>query len=277
MQLSKQTLYQLAFNVLGVLIALVIVGYIVRSLVFTETEPACAARYPAPHRFALTSNGAQLSAIELQARAGIPEWGVLENAAVVTDASAPTGTALEIKLADVLDTEASGRPANGVDFRWEPPGLASASSACLSYSVWLPDEFRFGDGGVLPGILGSQIVDEADNSTFGTRLLWQGDGRGHFNVASAGRNYRDASGGTFSLPVGRWLRIEQELVLNAPGEANGVGRMWIDGKLAAEDLRLAYRTDAAGRLSGVLADVGYVQPTAEPGVLRLSPFELAWK
>jgi polysaccharide lyase-like protein len=277
MQLSKQTLYQLAFNALGILVALVVVGYIVRSLVFTETEPPCATRYPAPHRFALTAGGTPMSAIELQARAGLPEWGVLENASVVTDASAPTGAALEITLADLPDTEPGGRPANGLDFRWTPSGIAAASSACLTYSVWLPEEFGFGSGGLLPGILGSQIVDEGDNSTFGTRLAWEDDGKGSFNVAAAGLKYRDASGGSFALPTGRWLRIEQELVLNAPGESNGVGRMWIDGRLAAEDLRLAVRTDPVGRIAGVLVDVGYVQPEAAPSVLRLSPFELAWK
>ncbi len=46
-------------------------------------EPACSARYPAPMRFALnTSDGKLLSPIELQARVGLNEWGINENAKV---------------------------------------------------------------------------------------------------------------------------------------------------------------------------------------------------
>ncbi len=36
------------------------------------------------------------------------------------------------------------------------------------------------------------------------------------------------------IPHGRWVRIEQEVVANKPGEADGLARLWIDGKQQAE-------------------------------------------
>lgn len=278
----KATTLNLIFNGVGALIGLIVVGYVAYSALHTETEPPCSERYPPPTRFALqTSGGALLSPIELQARVGLREWGVIENATVVSVAEAPTGAALEVKLANVAGGDSDpARRANGVDFRWSPHGVAPAQAACLSYSVWLPDGFAFNDGGILPGIIGASpaAAGQAEEATrFGVRLQWRADRMGELTIAVPGSHYRPIIQRALPLPTGRWIGVEQEVVLNAPGEANGVVRLWVDGEIKAEDTGVALRTDENARITGVLADIGYLREPAKVGALRLSPFELAWR
>jgi hypothetical protein len=278
--MTSQAKFHLIFNAVGALIGLTIVGYIVYSLTHTETEAACTARYPAPTRLALhMSDGAAMSPIELQARAGSDEWGIHENASVVADA--PGGAALQVKLANVPEVEtASGRAANGIFFRWAPPGIEAAKAACLSYMLWLPDDFEFGDGGLLPGIVGEAQGDESGSGaapTLGARPQWRSAGEAALNVAPPGSGYAPVTQKGFPLPKGRWMRIEQELVLNAPGQSNGIARLWLDGDLQAESTHVVLREDDSAAIRGVLADIGYTRLPAQPGTLRITPFEMAWK
>jgi hypothetical protein len=281
--MSKQTTYNFIFNAVGALIGVTVIGYIAYSLTHTETEPSCSARYPAPLRFSLhTNKGALMSPIELQARVGLNEWGVIGNTKVVEDAQAPGGAALEVKLADVPDTEADrGRPANGVYFRWTPPQVRAASAVCLSYKVWLAEDFPFGTGGTLPGPFGGPPGagaggPEAKNR-FAARPQWRLADEARFDVAATDSGFRPVNQRGFALPKGRWVRIEQELVLNTPGAEDGVARLWLDGVLKAETTRIALRKDAGEMVLGVLAAVGYVRTPDKPGTLRITPFELSWK
>lgn len=281
--MKKSTALFLLFNFVGVLVGLVVVGYVAYSALHTELEPPCSTRYPAPMRFALkTGDGTLLSPIELQARSGPNEWGVIENTKVVPAAKAPGGVAVEVKLASVAVNEpVSGRATNGVDFRWTPPGVEPATAACLSYSLWLPDDFAFNSGGVLPGIFGGlpagMLGQDDGEKQFGSRLQWRSGVEAKLGIAAAGSDYRPVSAPGFPLPKGRWTRIEQELVLNAPGAGNGLVRLWVDGQLKAEDPKVALRTDPNAKISGVLADIGYFRNSSKASLLRLSPFELSWR
>lgn len=280
-QMTKPNVYNLIFNGLGVLLGLIVVGYIVRSAFLTETEPPCSARYPASLQFALkTPGGALLSPIELQARVGLHEWGIMGNAEIVPEG--PGGAALQVKLATVNQDETGGaQRSNGVHFRWSPAGIGQAHSACLMYSVWLPKDFAFNSGGLLPGIVGGTSAaangDAGQNGRFGTRIRWRRDGGAELAVASTGSGYLPAGRRSFPLERGKWTRFEQEIVLNTPGQADGMVRMWVDGQLKAQAEKLSLRTDAMGKIIGVLADVGYVRQGDKTGVLRISPFELAWR
>jgi hypothetical protein len=285
--MKQSTVLYLLFNFLGVLVGLVVVGYVLYAALHTEQEPPCSARYPAPTRFALkASDGTLLSPIELQALSGPNEWGVIDNAKVVPadvpPDKAPGGAALEVKLASVAVNEpASDRATNGVDFRWTPPGVQPATAACLSYSLWLPKDFAFNSGGVLPGIFGdlpAAMAEPASDATrFGSRPQWRSGVEAKLAIAAAGAGYRPVSVPGFPLPQGRWTRVEQELVLNAPGTANGTVRLWVDGQLKAEDTGLALRTDPNAKISGVLADIGYFRNSGKTSILRLSAFELSWR
>jgi Polysaccharide lyase 14 len=281
--MTRQTIYHLIFNAVGVLIGLTIVWYVAYSFIHTDAAPTCSARYPAPTRFSLhTASGAPMSPIELQARAGLGEWGVIDNAKIVAAPKTPTGVALEVKLATVPDAESgSERPANGISFRWSPSGVRTASAVCLNYDVWLADDFAFNDGGLLPGIIGgpsgAAASEPGSKDRFSARPQWRRGGEGELAVAVAGSHYVPVSVKRFSLPKGRWMHVEQELVLNTPGAADGIARLWLDGELKAEDTRATLRKDKGAAIFGVLADIGYVRTSAKPSTLRLTPFELSWK
>jgi hypothetical protein len=280
--MSRSQTYNLLFNVVGALIGLIVVGYILHSAFRFETEPSCAQTYPAPHRFSLTSgSGAPLTPIELQARAGAREWGITENASVVPDDRLSGGIALEIKLAGSSAEHAGEREANGVSFRWSPAGVREAQSACLSYAVWLPEDFDFDDGGLLPGLFGGlSALDAADTSEetrFGTRVGWEADGKADLYAAEAGGGFRKVPQRGAALPRQRWVRIEQEVMLNSPGKADGRARLWVDGRHVAGADNLDLRREEKESLAGVLADIGYLRAPDKPGTLRLSPFDLSWR
>jgi hypothetical protein len=276
--MTSQTKFHLIFNTLGALVGITVVVYIVHSLFYTETEAACSARYPAATRMSLhMSDGASMSPIELQARVGVDEYGVNGNTRMIADAPGGGG-AIEVTLATVPDVEKSGtRAANGIFFRWTPPGIGEATSGCLSYRLWLPDDFEFGHGGFLPGIVGAAQAADTEALPLGTRPVWRPDGETVLDVATTGAGYIPFLQSGFALPKGRWVQIEQELVLNTPGQANGIARLWLDGELKAESTNLDVRKDASAAISGVLSDIGYARMPDKPGTLRITPFEMAWK
>ena len=163
-----------------------------------------------------------------------------------------------------------------------PRASPRRTAACLSYSVWLPKDFPFTDGGVLPGIFGTQpdAINEPlkDGSGFGTRISWRRDGEGDLAAKPSGSGYLTLNQRGFPLARGRWMRIEQEIVLNAPGQADGhrqaVGRRRAQGREHRARACARTRTET---MSGVLADVGYLRATGSAGSLRISPFEIAWR
>jgi hypothetical protein len=279
---TDRATYNLIFNAVGALIGITVICYVAWSFFQTERKEPCRARYPAPTRFSLaTSAGAPLSPIELQGRAGVGEWGVLDNSKVVTVDQAP-GTALEVKLAPVPSELAqSERDTNGIDFRWTPLGMKAATAACLDYSVFVPEKFPFNEGGgVLPAVVGGAPppANSEKPDRFSVRLEWTEEGKGVLSAATAGLDFRAVNLTGFPLEPGHWMRVQQEVVLNTPGAADGIVRLWADGDLMAEDTGIELRKNKDDGIIGVLADIGYVrQPPAAPGSLQFSPFEISWR
>jgi hypothetical protein len=191
---------------------------------------------------------------------------------------------------------------------WMPRQLTAASAACLSYSVWVPDDFKDGDGGVLPGLASEPGAEDiqpvaapaapsatspAENGTtegegaasklkpFATRPVWRTGGQLALAIVP-----NLGPGGMLTLdPVkarlkpGRWTRIEQELVLNAPGQLNGILRMWVDGKIVWEQQGVGFRKDELQSLQAVIANVHNVRhglwaPSPADTLMRISPLEL---
>jgi hypothetical protein len=267
----------LLINTGGGLVGLIVVGYVAYSALHTEVEQPCSSRYPAPKRFSLqTAQGKPLTAIELQARAGLRDLGVIDNAAVVSVDGGPSPEALEVKLRKLPRTGDKAR--NGIEFRWSPPGVASATSACLTYSAWLPEKFQFGAGGHLPGMFaGDPSAARGKNETGRVAPHWEDKGKILLLAAVEGADPREVAGDGTALATDSWISVEQEIVLNAPGESNGIARLWIDGALVASNESLSLRKDAKTLLGGVLAAVGYRHLPEEPGTLRLSPLEIAWR
>lgn len=271
--------FDLLVNVAGVIVGLIVIGYVVYAAVHTEAGEPCGARYPAATRFSLqTSEGKPLSAIELQARAGVRDLGVIDNAAVVRVDGGPSPEALEVKLRKLPqsgDVAATAR--NGIEFHWAPPGMAKATSVCLSYSLWLPDKFAFADGGTLPGVFASASGQSKTAIGLSVTPQWDREGKPMLIALLEGGDIRRISGQPATLPTNRWIKLDQEVELNAPGKSDGRLRLWVDGSLALEDLNVPLRKDANVLLSGVLVAIGYRTTPAQPSMLRLSPFQLAWR
>lgn len=271
---------QLLINIAALSVGVFVVGYIVYAALRSEQDAPCSARFPAATRFSLQNNaGKPLTAIELQARAGLRDLGVIDNAAVLPVVGGPSTEALEVKLRKLPDgADPSAESRNGIEFRWAPRAMDNASSACLSYSLLLPDRFAFGNaGGFLPGVFGAAGPTDAAKHRVNVYPQWDGDGRLLMVAHQEAGDIRRMVAKPEPLATGRWTRIEQEIELNAPGQANGRVRLWIDGRLAVEGQQIELRKDAATSLSGVLVAIGYRQLPSEPGTLQLSPFELSWR
>jgi hypothetical protein len=270
----------LFINLGSALIGVIVLGYVVYSAYHTATEPPCSERYPASIRFALqTAAGKALTPIELQARAGLRDVGVIDNATVVPVTDGPSPDALEVKLRSLPGgDDASAKTRNGIEFRWSPPGINGATATCLSYSVWLPDKFDFGDGGFLPGVFGgdpSGARQQAASAPLTVALDWSGEGNLSLSAVIDGGERLRLSGAGKPMPTGHWMKVEQEVILNDPGQKNGTLRLWVDGELIAENQRVELRKDDKVMLTGVLAAIGYEQAPPPDSMLRLSPIEIA--
>ena len=271
--------FELLINIGGAIAGLGVIGYIAYAALHKDVEQPCSARYPAATRFSLhNSEGKPLSAIALQARAGLHDLGVIDNASVVPSQGGPAEDVLEVKLRPLpAGADQEGSAHNGIEFRWSPPGMKPATAACLGYSVLLPDKFAFGSGGVLPGVFGGAGGGSRDSAAgMSVAPEWELDGRPLIASVAAGSIGR-VSGNTSALPTGRWVRVEQEVVLNEAGKENGQTSLWIDGQLVLDSRRVLLRKDAGETLSGVLVAAGYHGKPPEGSSLQLSPFEISWR
>ncbi len=189
----------LLINFGGALVGLFVVGYVVYAAFHTEVEQPCSTRFPAATRFSLqTGAGKPLTAVELQARAGLRDLGVIDNAKVVPVDGGPSPDALEVKLRNLpAGDDPDAKMRNGIEFRWSPPGIAGATSACLTYSVWLPDKFEFGGGGVLPGVFGGEPAaprQRAVNDRLTVAFEWSSEGQPSLVAALDGGEHLRMSG-----------------------------------------------------------------------------------
>ena len=122
-------------------------------------------------------------------------------------------------------------------------------------------------------------------NSFTARLAWREEGQGGatLRVTSAGETRStSAEYETFAFPRGRWVRFEQEVVLNAPKGADGVLRVWVDGALMIDRGDLVYRTRPGVTVSGVAADVFYGTadgsgPAPADTKVSLTPFDMRWQ
>jgi len=127
----------------------------------------------------------------------------------------------------------------------------------LRYFVRFPSDFEFVKGGKLPGLYGGtrvsggRIPDGTDG--FSTRFMWRTDGMGEAYVyMPSSQQWGSSLGrGNFTFKKGDWNCVEQEVVLNTPGQLDGVIRVWHDEKLAYENTKILYRTVPSLKIEGV--------------------------
>ncbi len=273
----------------------------------TPDTPLCETRYSGGVLFSYSRKGAEpLAPEDLQARLAGTDRGLVKNSSIVADANVPQGYALEVRFRR-SNGEEDDQSRSGIGFLWVPRQLALASSACLSYNVWIPEGFKLGDGGTLPGLVSdAQGLDDVsstadvphtDASTsagdapvlsklppFSLKPQWRADGslmlQSVVNIGRMDAILVDPAKAT--LKPGQWTRIEQEVVLNRPGSNDGLLRMWVNGRLATEVTEIGFRRDEVQSFQAVLGDIHHVRhggwaPAPAESRLRISPLELRLK
>ena len=223
-----------------------------------------------------------LTAADLQSSLGGNDAGVIDNVSVAKLKDGPAPVAITVRMPKG-STSPNGSPKGGMSFPWLPRSVQGKTAACLSYSVLLPADFQFNRGGALPGIHGAE-PDVASPDEFTARMVWRESDLGGTNLrlTTAGETRTSAADReSFPLPRGHWVKLEQEVVLNTPKQADGVLRVWVDGALALERTDLTYRTKPGVVVSGVAADVFYGTADgtgAAPADTKISltPFVMYW-
>lgn len=272
----------IVFNAAASLVAIGAVVGVVRTWLGPSSLRACSERYATSMAFPLERDGVVLTATDIQARTGGKDAGLLENLSVARLKKGPSPVAMSVELPKGSAAPTSSVvPKGGISFPWQPRALKDKSTVCLSYQILLPSDFDFNLGGALPGLIG-----QADQSTdrFLVRLGWQqGGGISVTNfVTLDGKKFRQvADGEGATIPRGRWVQLDQEVVLNGADQENGILRVWVDGSLVIDKADFAYRVKPDISLAGVAADLFYsgedisARAPADARVW-LSPFEIRW-
>lgn len=264
---SNKALLINAGIVLTILFA-AIVG--VRDFFIGRTEPICTERYSKMALLPLERGGQLLKPEDIQASANGQDHGVMTNMSIRRLKDAPAVTAMGVKLeAGTAHANGTAQPQGGVSLPWRPRGVpADLSAGCLTYHVFLPADFDFEDGGTLPGLFGLSEADGKVTDRADVRFVWGGAGTVHqFMFAdtpeSSAQFTTPANVHGAPMPVGRWVRIDQEVILNSPGVGNGKTRLWIDQVLRAEIRNADLRDNVKLAIQGVTMDVHFGQPTVD--------------
>ena len=147
----------------------------------------------------------------------------------------------------------------------------SYEEATLSYRVRFAPGFDFVRGGKLPGLAGGTAPTGSTQATgfngWAGRLMWRTNFGGVAGqpqqLTSGGITYAKHTDSGFSgdgrqedrnfffNPDGtqtefvsdQWYQITQRIVMNTPGEFNGIQQIWIDGVLVINEQNIRYRLD----------------------------------
>ncbi|MGE0630334.1 MAG: polysaccharide lyase [Hyphomicrobiaceae bacterium] len=281
---------RLLFNLGGGIVVLLTAALAWKWSQYKPAMPTCEQRYASGVLFSLArGSGALLSIDDLKARLEDNDWGLGTNARIKTTGSRQVPVALEIDLrADKASPSSPSERRSGIGFNWYSPSLETAASACLSYSVWVPEDFDYGSGGRLPGLTGGrpdggETIAASMARRFFTRVSWRHDRSLSVTPGSQDGQLGDAAriaDGNVRLSPGRWTRIEQEVILNTPDNRDGILRVWVDGVLGLELRDVAWRGSVDQRWLGVNADAYYARAGRDwvsaprDTSIRISPLEL---
>lgn len=277
--MKNLNLHSVLFNAAGIGVMLVVAGYVVNSFFVKEEIARCADRYARGEQFSLQNNkGELLTPVDLQARSS-RESGILNNARVVAAAdqsSAYLQVSMASEPAPSDEDGAAEQDASGIRFSWQPASFGSVRAACLSYRLFMSKDFSFSAAGTLPGLFAAHDLDDLDavqpKSGAVTRLGWQKNGTIGVDIRTPVTSGVWLGAQYLTWPLNRWVSVEQEVVLNAPGKANGILRLWIDGELKINNTTVNLGSDDKTALSGVVSDIGYSQKEDSRGRLTVSPF-----
>lgn len=216
---------------------------------------ACSERYESVSRITLRRDIAAEDAVRVAFRPS-RVWGVAENVRIVSLAP-DASPALAVHYPKGSIAPSSKAPRGGAGFVSRAGLERGADAACLSYRVRFAPGFAFARGGKLPGLYGGDgpVGGAAADAGFSARLMWRrgGDGELYAYLPETDTSHGLSLGrGAWRFPVGRWLSVEEEIVLNDPAAANGIARIWIDGELRFEATDIVFRRDPEVRIEGLM-------------------------
>ena len=187
-------------------------------------------------------------------------WG-LQNTKVIKDYSGKFSRVLRVRYpagsASPTVTDSKGAPQGGSQV-FANLGIPPKDSLRLSYYVRFSKDFDFVKGGKLPGLFGGTVnngrkIPDGTNG-FSTRYMWRKNGAGEvYAYLPSSREHGTSIGrGNWQFQPGTWHHLEQVVVLNQPGKANGQIQVWLDGKKVLTENALTFRTTNALKIEGIL-------------------------
>ncbi|MEQ1649455.1 MAG: polysaccharide lyase [Hyphomicrobiaceae bacterium] len=281
----------LAINIVGGVIMVSAAVTMVKQVFARPHVEVCTERYGRILAMRLDKSGRPMEPAEFQAATNGLDRGVLENLKINTLPRGPAAYAMAINVANANATELipNGEAvADGVTFPWTPRANdKGATTACLTYHVMLPAEYDFQAGSTLPGIFG--VTDGgslSDINRVETNILLSAQGVATLRLyAKTATGQSDTAVTLYDrqFPVGRWVKVEQEVIMNTPGKADGAVRLWFDDKLEVEVKAANLREQNDLVVAGVVGSIsrgrarGKEQPDNKPTVIQVTPFELRVK
>lgn len=167
--------------------------------------------------------------------------------------------------------------------------LSTAKTVSLEYSVYFPPEFDWVRGGKLPGLYGSDGTKagcsggSTATNCFSARFMWRklGDGEAYLYtpqdaVQDAGYckipplsvcdpAYGDSiARGSIKFTKGAWTTIKEEVRVNAiPGQQTGGLKLWLNGKLVAQNDKIVWRINNGVFVQGFAFETFFGGSTAD--------------
>lgn len=186
-------------------------------------------------------------------------WG-WENLEVIDDPSGRFDRVLRVVYPKNSVTPSLSRkegvPVGGGQFLADL-GMPPADAMRLSYYLRFSENFDFVKGGKLPGLFGGNEISGGEipdgTNGFSTRLMWRrdGDGEVYAYLPTSDEYGTSIDRGAWRFVPGRWYHIEQEVVLNEPGQENGRIRLWVDGAQVIDRDDVMFRTTDELKIEGI--------------------------
>ncbi len=294
--MGKPMSINLKVNLIGIAAILILGVYFVYDSMNPEVIEPCSTYYPPSVSLNLEQgNGEFITASTLQGRSSSQDWGLIEKLKVEPASDAPVSGIFEFALKKDDVTSAHNKK-GGAGFPWQPSRLNGANSVCFAYDVWLPQDFDFAAGGILPGVASEQIqqLDETDEydeeelvRNFRSHLTWTKSGTLRF-IAYDPTSRTDANmldiDTKKDLVPGRWHKLEQELVMNDVGQSNGKVRLWLDGDIIVDNAAAKLTHTKSVKFDTALYHISHGTPYGrgqvdlkKDSIIRVSPMEMSWK
>lgn len=150
--------------------------------------------------------------------------------------------------------------------QWKFP-LATSDEYYLSYNLKFDKNFDFVKGGKLPGLAGGtansggNIPDGYDG--WSARMMFWEEGKISFylyfptQTSQFGERFylQKANGDTIKAKPGEWHQIAQHIIMNTPGEKDGIVQGWFDGEEVFYTDTILFRMDEQLKIDQIFFSV----------------------